>query len=292
MAGNPAASERARRFQEEREKLNQIVMSYDDLTIKRFFSLDSQAYRPGALPAKTKELLGLVSSLVLRCDDCILYHLIRCKEEGVTDAELIEATGVGLLVGGSITIPHLRRALQAWDEMKGQVQPAAAAASGEQPQAQSAAQPLFFDALISAARKIAGGAMERDAKLKRICALLAKSVSYYNWVGFYLVSPENPKELALGPFVGEPTEHTRIPFGKGICGQAAERKQIFTVQDVTKETNYLACSVKVKAEMVVPILKNGQVLGELDIDSHQLAPFTAEDRKGLSAICEIVAGML
>jgi GAF domain-containing protein len=173
--------------------------------------------------------------------------------------------------------------------MKGAAQPASA---GESTQIPSVAQPMFFDALISATRKIAVGTMEREAKLKRICALLAKSVSYYNWVGFYLVSPENPRELALGPFVGEPTEHTRIPFGKGICGQAAERKQIFTVQDVAKESNYLACSLKVKAEIVVPILKNGQVLGELDIDSHQLAPFTAEDQRGLRAICEIVAGML
>jgi GAF domain-containing protein len=157
---------------------------------------------------------------------------------------------------------------------------------------QSATQPQFFDALISATRKIAGGAMERDARLKRICALLAKSVDYYNWVGFYLVAPDNPKELLLGPFVGEPTEHKRIPFGQGICGQAAASKQVITVQDVAKETNYLACSLKVKAELVVPILKNGLILGELDIDSHQLAPFTAEDQRGVSAICDIVSEIL
>jgi AhpD family alkylhydroperoxidase len=106
-------------FRQEREQLNEIVMKYADLTIRRFSGLDSQVYREGALPAKTKEMLGLVASLVLRCDDCIQYHVIRCAEEGVTTDEVVEALGVGLVVGGSITIPHLRRALQAWDELKG-----------------------------------------------------------------------------------------------------------------------------------------------------------------------------
>jgi len=104
-------------FQRERKQLNDTVMKYADLTIKRFYGLDSQAYREGALPSKMKEMLGLVASLVLRCDDCIKYHIIRCAEEGVTTDELVETLGIGLVVGGSITIPHLRRALQAWDEL-------------------------------------------------------------------------------------------------------------------------------------------------------------------------------
>jgi len=105
-------------FKEERERLNKIVMKYAGMEIKRFYSLDSQVYREGALPAKMKELMGLVASLVLRCDDCIKYHIIRCHEEGISDQELAEALAIGLVVGGSITIPHLRRALQAWDELK------------------------------------------------------------------------------------------------------------------------------------------------------------------------------
>lgn len=105
-------------LQKERERLNQIVMKYGGTSIKRFFSIDSQVYREGALPAKTKELLGLVASLVLRCDDCVKYHIIRCHEEGLKDDELDEALAIGLVVGGSITIPHLRRALEAWDELK------------------------------------------------------------------------------------------------------------------------------------------------------------------------------
>jgi len=104
-------------WQEEREVLNEKVLSIAGLEIKRFFSLDGQTYRAGALPAKTKELLGFVSSLVLRCDDCILYHTIRCKEEGVTTEEFQEACSVGLIVGGSIVIPHLRRAAARWEEL-------------------------------------------------------------------------------------------------------------------------------------------------------------------------------
>jgi len=109
---------RATKFMSERERLNRLVSDYGDLTVKRFFNLDAQAYRAGALPARTKEIMGLVASFVLRCDDCILYHLNRCREERVTDAEIVEALGIGLVVGGSITIPHLRRALLAWHEMR------------------------------------------------------------------------------------------------------------------------------------------------------------------------------
>lgn len=105
-------------FQQERERLNEIVMRYGGRTIKRFYGLDTQVYRSGSLDKKTKELLGLVASLVLRCDDCIRYHVIQCHREGLTDAELEEALAVGLVVGGSIIIPHLRRAFQAWDELR------------------------------------------------------------------------------------------------------------------------------------------------------------------------------
>jgi AhpD family alkylhydroperoxidase len=105
-------------FNSERERLNELVMKYAGLPMKRFYSLDAQVYDDGALPKKTKELLGLVASMVLRCDDCVTYHLNQCREVGVADDELIEALTVGLVVGGSITIPHLRRAIDTWDKMK------------------------------------------------------------------------------------------------------------------------------------------------------------------------------
>jgi AhpD family alkylhydroperoxidase len=106
---------RIRRFRRERDELNEIVMKYAGRNLKKFYNLDMHAYEEGALPARTKEILGLVASFVLRCDDCILYHLARCREHGVTDGELEEALAIGVIVGGSITIPHLRRALEAWD---------------------------------------------------------------------------------------------------------------------------------------------------------------------------------
>jgi GAF domain-containing protein len=90
----------------------------------------------------------------------------------------------------------------------------------------------------------------------------------------------------LGPYLGAPTEHVKIAFGQGICGQAAERKETFVVQDVSKETNYLSCSIKVKAEIVVPIFKDEKIVGELDIDSHTANPFTEEDKTYLEKICE------
>ncbi len=105
-------------FREFREKMNQRILESGNLGIKRFFALDTRAYEEGALPVKTKELLGLVASLVLRCDDCVTYHIVRCREEGVSRDEFLEALDVGLVVGGSITIPHLRRAVATLDELE------------------------------------------------------------------------------------------------------------------------------------------------------------------------------
>jgi len=104
-------------FRKYREKMNEKILGSDHLGIKRFFNLDTQAYVDGALDAKTKEMLGLVASMVLRCDDCISYHIIRCAEEKVNRAEMIEVFNVALIVGGSIVIPHMRRAFETMDQV-------------------------------------------------------------------------------------------------------------------------------------------------------------------------------
>src|SRR5262245_25742354 len=104
-------------FRKYREKMNEKILGADHLGIKRFFNLDTQAYVNGALDAKTKEMLGLVASMVLRCDDCISYHVIRCAEEKVSRAEMVEVFNVALVVGGSIVIPHLRRAFETMDSV-------------------------------------------------------------------------------------------------------------------------------------------------------------------------------
>lgn len=105
-------------FRRYREKMNEKILSRGNLGIKRFFNLDTQAYNDGALPRKTKELLGLVASLVLRCDDCVTYHIIQCVDVKVSDDEFFEAFNVGLIVGGSITIPHLRYAVDTLEECR------------------------------------------------------------------------------------------------------------------------------------------------------------------------------
>ena len=149
----------------------------------------------------------------------------------------------------------------------------------------------WFSILIKKARDIVNGQLDKNEKLEAVCKLLRDNIPYCDWVGFYLIDQTGEKELLLGPFEGEPTEHVSIPFGRGICGQAAEMKKTFIVQDVSKEINYLPCSPKVKSEIVVPIFKNGEIVGELDIDSHTLSPFTDEDKASLEKICEIVSAL-
>lgn len=144
--------------------------------------------------------------------------------------------------------------------------------------------------IINKVQEIVDSKLSRDEKLAATCNLLEDDVTYYDWVGFY-IADQSKRELILGPFVGEPTEHTRIAFGEGICGQAAAIRKPFVVQDVRKETNYLSCSVKVMSEIVFPIMKNDQVVGELDIDSHTLSPFTDKDNALLGKICAIVADL-
>lgn len=125
--------------------------------------------------------------------------------------------------------------------------------------------------------------------LSNICKLLRDRVGHYDWVGFYLVRSEEDRELILGPYAGEPTEHTVIGFGNGICGQAADKGKLFLVQDVAREENYLSCSPDVRSEIVLPIFRDGSLVGELDIDSQRLGPFTDLDRFLLEGICRIVS---
>jgi AhpD family alkylhydroperoxidase len=106
-------------FRKFRERMNHEILDEGNLVINRFFALDTRTYESGALDVKTKELLGLIASLVLRCDDCVTYHLTRCREESVSRPEMFEALSVGLVVGGSIVIPHLRRAVDHWTELEG-----------------------------------------------------------------------------------------------------------------------------------------------------------------------------
>ena len=135
------------------------------------------------------------------------------------------------------------------------------------------------------------GPNHTEEKLQKICHLLDQEIPHFNWTGFYFRNGDK-EELVLGPYVGEETDHTVIPFGKGICGQVAVSGETFVVPDVTAQDNYLSCSAATKSEIVVPIFKNGKNIGQIDIDSHSINPFTAEDREMLEWLCVEVAGII
>lgn len=151
---------------------------------------------------------------------------------------------------------------------------------------------MNLETIYTQAKAIIDGDGSVDAKLLDVCKLLNESLDHYDWVGFYLVDPNEERMLYLGPYVGAETDHTRIPFGTGICGQAAETLETFVVPDVSKATNYLACSLTVKSEIVVPIMHGDTFLGELDIDSHVLDNFSPEHRVILERICADLAPVL
>ena len=128
-------------------------------------------------------------------------------------------------------------------------------------------------------------------RLKELCELLRSEISYYDWVGFYFANHE-ARTLHLKAYAGEETDHTVIPFGKGICGQVAISNENFVVPDVKGQDNYIACSITVKSEIVIPLFKDGVNIGQIDIDSNVLDPFTPEDEAFLKWLNEEVAGVL
>jgi GAF domain-containing protein len=150
---------------------------------------------------------------------------------------------------------------------------------------------MSFNDLKSKVSELIEKSCTTEDTLLYICELLKSNVPHYDWVGFYFRNGQK-KELILGPYAGTPTEHTTIPFGKGICGQVAVNNQNFVVPDVQAQDNYIACSLTVKSEIVIPIFVNGENIGQIDIDSKTLNPFTKADEVFLEFICIKVASML
>lgn len=149
---------------------------------------------------------------------------------------------------------------------------------------------MTFDTLKPKIKEIVNSNKTRDEKLLNICQVLNNEISYYNWVGFYFANHES-KTLHLGPYVGAETDHTVIPFGKGICGQVAESNQNFVVPDVAAQDNYIACSFTVKSEIVIPLFVNGINIGQIDIDSHEIDPFTEADERFLEFVNQEIASL-
>lgn len=151
---------------------------------------------------------------------------------------------------------------------------------------------MLFDHLKPKIKTIVSNTNETvNDRLFQICELLQTSFNHYDWVGFYFKNGDKD-ELKLGPYVGEPTDHTIIPFGKGICGQVAVSNKNFVVPDVTAQDNYIACSITVKAEIVIPIFVNGENIGQIDIDSKTPDPFSDQDERFLEFVCSEVSTML
>jgi len=138
-------------------------------------------------------------------------------------------------------------------------------------------------------KQIAAESPDARALLAETVRLLQRECPHYNWVGVYVLEGN---ELVLGPFVGKPTPHTRIPLNKGICGAAASTGKTIIVDDVKADSRYLACSLETRSEIVVPIAREGRILGEIDIDSDTPAAFTEDDRKLLEAVAKILAAKL
>ena len=148
-----------------------------------------------------------------------------------------------------------------------------------------------FKDLKSKIKLLVDNSQNVEQTLLLICELLKLEISYYDWVGFYFKNGDK-NELKLGPYAGAPTDHTIIPFGKGICGQVAISNKNFVVHDVKAQENYIACSLTVKSEIVIPLFVNGENIGQIDIDSNTLNPFTKEDEEFLEFVCAKVAVLL
>lgn len=150
---------------------------------------------------------------------------------------------------------------------------------------------MNIDILKEQIDKIISSNISLDNKLQTICNLLESEISYYDWVGFYFKNGDK-EELKLAQYTGEETEHTIIPFGKGICGQVAVSNENFVVQDVSEQENYISCGWKVKSEIVIPIFVNNQNIGQIDIDSHTANIFTKKDEELLEYVCKKVSNIL
>ena len=143
-------------------------------------------------------------------------------------------------------------------------------------------------AILDSIRQLASTSSSLNSLQEEVVRIISQGLPNYDWVGFYMLDPHDPDTLILGPFVGEPTPHVRIPVHQGICGAAVAARSTIVVDDVSVDPRYLSCSIKTRSEIVVPIFVHEKVLGELDIDSHSRAAFTDADREFLEEAARIV----
>ena len=269
-------------FRAYRERMNARIHDADHLGINRFFNLDTAAYRDGALDERTKELLGLAASMVLRCNDCIDYHVLRCVEVGVADGELVEAFNVALVVGGSIVIPHLRHAFETLDLAR-------AEGANETPETAGPREALY-DEIAQGLETALEGSGDATAAMSTFVAVLHERLPQASWTGFYRVVA--PDLLRVGPYQG-PLGCLEIPFDRGVCGAAARTGQAQVVADVHAFPGHIACDARARSEIVLPSRDHtGKLVAVLDIDSHDAAAFDDVDRVGIERLLALLAPYL
>lgn len=273
-------------FREERSRLNDRILAPENnaAIMKRIYALDTFSYmeRNIGLNAKYKEMLGLATSMVLRCDDCIKYHLEKCFELGVANDEMMDIFGIANVVGGTIVIPHTRRAVEYWEIL-----------NLERPS------PNPFDEDYKTARyresiaaidSVLNGIQNPISKMSTIIEVLKSKIPYYYWVGFYLAEPER---LTVGPYQGT---HgcLYINYGKGVCGRAAQNKTTIIVDNIDELNSqqnsdkgilHVTCDPRCNSEIVVPVFdKNKNLIAVFDVDSLHKNSFNYIDQQFLESI--------
>lgn len=273
-------------FRDERAKGNERILSADNKAaiMKRVYGLDTFAYqnRTEGLSAKEKEILGLVTSMVLRCDDCIKYHLEKCYEHAVANDEMMDIFGIANVVGGTIVIPHTRRAIQYWEQLN---------ASGPEPSPFSeASKSKAYDECIQMLEALLEGVENQYSKMATINEVLKSNIPYYYWVGFYLAEKD---KLTVGPYQGT---HgcLFIKYGEGVCGRAAQEKKSILVGDTTKLNEaqngvkghlHISCDPRSLSEIVSPVFDSKQqLIAVFDVDSNIKNAFDAVDKKYIELI--------
>ena len=153
----------------------------------------------------------------------------------------------------------------------------------------SASKQQVKDDVLQQVEIILADLSHRDSKLSKVSKLLRSTFKAFDWAGFYYINPDDPKELMLGPYDGDPPDHRLIAIGAGICGQTAKKKETIVVQDVSKADNYLACNLEVESEIVVPVLKDGEIVAVFDVDSHQRDAITTLHKELLEEISVLIS---
>ena len=274
-------------FREERSRLNERILAKENhaAIMKRVYAMDTFAYheRNEGLSPKYKEIMGLVSSMVLRCDDCIKYHLEKCFELGVANDEMMDIFGIANVVGGTIVIPHTRRAIEYW-ELLNKTRPTPSPFD-------AATKEERYKTIFENLKALLYDVENPISIMATINEVMKSNIPYFYWVGFYL--NEGNKRLNVGPYQGT---HgcLFINFGEGVCGRVAESRKTIIVEDLSKlnvaQSNskghlHITCDPRCNSEIVVPVIdKKGDLLAVFDVDSLHVKAFDSIDQKWIEKI--------